>query len=155
MWQGSLGPINLMTRLCYFHAADRAHQSEAGSGLKMGFNGSHCIRKGMWKPQKHSQTSTGQDIPRTTRTQWDHQRECDGMRQAWWERNDGRWSDGKERRASICEMTHQRIGTLAPSQRSVLRSLRGWREDVGVLTSSRLHVGQAHRPHVLHPLLHF
>lgn len=52
------------------------------------------------------------------------------------------------------DVTHQQIVTLSASQRSRLRLLAAWGEDVGALTSRGLHVGQTERAQVLHPLFH-
>lgn len=52
------------------------------------------------------------------------------------------------------DVTHQEIVTLSASQRSMLRLLAAWGEDVGALTSRGLHVGQTERAQVLHALFH-
>lgn len=52
------------------------------------------------------------------------------------------------------DVTHQEIVTLSASQRSMLRLLVAWGEDVGALTSRGLHVGQTERAQVLHTLFH-
>lgn len=52
------------------------------------------------------------------------------------------------------DVTHQEIVTLSASQRSMLRLLAAWGEDVGALTSRGLHVGQTEGAQVLHTLFH-